>query len=332
MTRTHRFFEHGTSTCGTGVSRANEPPMKTASQLLFTVAGKPSRVCVDRPEFLCWICGAPWTRGVPRDDWAGAQFTGQNRVRCVESGLVCEPCVWAMAGKPPDTLRMTSHLFDGRGWLLPNKGAKPLQRSWLRGAKSGPWFAAIADSGKKHVVPWTPVNPEGLRAGTGQVLFEERLVTLGDWTLVDDLSSLLTAGASKETIETGEYHAGAWSLCAEEIEAFEARWSSERASDWWALAVWLAQRDEDAVQARMAREKEERDARKRTEKETARSHRGDAARDASRVPRNRSKRAEALGPTAGPAPGERQDVLDGGGVVDADVPKPPARGAQCELF
>jgi len=269
---------------------------------------------------------------IARGDFLGAKFTGQNRVRCVESLYVCEPCVWAMAGKPPDTLRMTSHLVDDRGWLRPNKGAKPLQREWLRGAKAGEWFAAIADSGKKHVIPWAPVNPAGLAAGTGELLFEERLVRLGDWTLVDDLSALLTAGASKERVETAEYGPFEWERCAAEIEAFEGRWSGERASDWWALAIWLAQRDEDVVQARQAREKEERDARKGREKEAARRDRGDAARDAVRVPRHRGKRTEALGSTPGPATVERADERVGGGMVHGDEPVAPARGAQCSLF
>lgn len=306
--------------------------MLSASQRLFAVAGKAHPGCSERPEFMCWICGASWLRGMKRDDWQGATFTGQNRVRCVESDAVCEPCVWAMAGKPPDTLRLTSHLLDDRGHLTPNKGQKPAQREWLRGPKRGEWFAAIADSGKKHVVPWAPINPAGLAPGTGRVLLEERFVTLGDWQLVDDTSALLTAGASKETIETGEYHGGAWALCPEEIEAFEVRWSGERASDWWALALWLAQRDEATVVARQAREKEARDDRKRTAKEAERRDRGHAARDAGSVPRDRRERAQALGPVAGPAPGERQDERDGSGVVHADVPVAPARSAQLGLF
>ena len=306
--------------------------VRTASQLLFARGGSPHPLATDRPEFLCWICGAPWSRGIKRDDWQGSTFTGQNRVRCLDSDAVCEPCAWAMAGRPPDTLRLTSHLFDDAGWRRPNKGAKPEQLAWLRGPKSGVWFAAIADSGKKHVVPWAPINPSGLPNGTGRVLFEERLVTLGDWGLVDDMSQLLTAGASKETIETGEYHGGAWTLCAAEIEAFEERHATDRASDWWALAIWLAQRNEATVLARQAREKEERNARQADKKGASRSHRGDAPGDARRVPRNRGKRAQTLGPTAGPPTVERTDVRDGGGVVNPDVPKPTPRGTQCSLF
>lgn len=304
----------------------------TASQLLHTIGGKPMSACADLPEFLCWICGAPWSRGVPREEWNGASFTGQNRVRCVESSTVCEPCVWAMAGKPPDTLRLTSHLVDGRGWLRPNKGAKPAQREWLRDAKVGSWFAAIADSGKKHVVPWAPVNPAGLRAGTGDVLFEERQTRLGDWRLVDDLSSLLTAGASKEHVESGDYAPYAWALCADEIRAFEDRWSGERASDWWSLALWLAQRDEIVVQARQEREKEEKRARQVKPRAAAKSNRGGDARDEDRVPDDRSERAEALGPAPGPTPGERPDQRKRRRMGDPDESVAAPIGSQCDLF
>jgi hypothetical protein len=267
-----------------------------------------------------------------RSDFLGAKFTGQNKVRCVESGYVCEPCVWSMAGKPPDTLRLSSHLLDDRGWLRPNKGAKPLQREWLREPKAGEWFAAIADSGKKHVVPWAPVNPSGLRAGTGQVLFEERLVTLGDWTLVDDLSSLLTAGASKERIDPCEYSADDWLRCREEIERFEDRWSRDRSGDWWTLAIWLAQRDEAAVAVRQMREMEERDARKVRTKKAARRHGGDALGDARRVSRERREPAQALGPNSEPASVVCAHVVIGGGVVHGDESVAAAGGSQLGLF
>ena len=105
--------------------------------------------------------------------------------------------------------------------------------------------AAIADSGKKHVIPWAPLNPAGCPAGQGRVMFEERLVMLGDWTLVDALSGLLTAGATKDEIERGAYGPGAWTrLGAAAIRDFERTWSGSRGGGWFALAVGLAQRDE----------------------------------------------------------------------------------------
>lgn len=308
--------------------------MISASQRLHRITPTVAPGATDLAPFTCWICGGDWTRGLPRRDFMGVSFTGQNRVRCIESDFVCEPCVACMAGRPPDTLRMYSHLVE----LTPgsheqvNKGQKPRIREFLRGAHAGEWFAAIADSGKKHVIPWTSINPAGLPPGTGRVLLEERLVTLGDWQLVDDLTALLTAGASKETAETGEYHAGAWAICADEIRAFEARWSGERASDWWALAIWLAQRDEATVEARQAREKEEKSAKRERERAAAKPNGGRPTRGKGGVPAKRGKPAHASGHAAKPSTSERTDERERGGVEYAVRAVAPAGGAQCSLF
>lgn len=237
----------------------------TPSQRIHAALGTPPHAAsAARLPFHCWVCAGISTRGVERSSWMGVTFVGQNRVRAPESPLVCEACVVVMGGRPPDTLRLTSHLVDDRGWLTPNKGDKPLQRAWLRGPKQGEWFAAIADSGKKHVIPWAPLNPAGSPPRQGQVLFEERLVTLGDWMLVDTLSELLTAGATKEEIERGAYGPGAWSrVGAAAIRDFERAWAHARDGGWFALAVWLAQRDEERVADRIAKEKEKRHAPRR---------------------------------------------------------------------
>jgi hypothetical protein len=212
--------------------------------------------------------------------WQGASFTGQNRVRCPESTFVCEACVWAMAGKPPDTLRMYSHFVDGRGWRKWNKGDKAAMRDWLRAPKRGEWFAAIADSGQKHVLPWAPINSEAATAP--RVHFEDRIVTLSsDWSLLDELAELLTLGATKEEIGRGEYGPRAWLLCGEGLRAFEARWAYERGGGRFDLMVWLAQRDETRVQARM---EDERHARRQAKGAAAKQDgRGDSRR-ARRVP------------------------------------------------
>lgn len=169
----------------------------------------------------------------------GANFVGQNRVRCPESATVCEACVVVMAGRPPDTLRMHSHLFDGLSWLRLTKADKTTMRAWLRRPKGAGWFAAIADSGKKHIIPWAPVNG----AGSGVVLFEERVVTLGPWELVEAMEDLLTQGVRKPELERGDYGPRAWHQAAAGVQAFERAWGTKwRASGWFELGVWLAQR------------------------------------------------------------------------------------------
>ena len=212
----------------------------------------------------CWVCAAEMARGALVTKWQGASFTGQNRVRSPASTHVCEPCVWAMAGKPPDTLRMTSHLWaEAEPYLTPNKGGKPVMRAFLRAPHTGAWFAAIADTGQKHIVPWTPINPAGTKRG--RVTFEDRAVTVGDWSAMDAAMLLLTAGATKEELLRGEYGPRAWQLCGASIDGFEREHGQRlRGSGWFELVVFLAQRDEAVVAERMDREKEARAEKKAT--------------------------------------------------------------------
>jgi hypothetical protein len=217
---------------------------------------------------------------MPRSSWNGASFTGQSKVRAPASQWVCEACVWICSrlspvpGRPPaegkklgGNFRNYSHLFEraesGRiSYVNASKGEKPVILAFLRRrVKEGLWFAAVADSGQKHVIPWAPINGAGDR---GSVLFDDQTVQLPDaagWSLVDDLRALLTAGATKEEIGDAQYGAGAWTRCRAQIEAFEARWQGHRHGAWFTLALWLAQRDEAAVAERRAREDAKRMAR-----------------------------------------------------------------------
>lgn len=236
--------------------------MTSATQILHAHHGSPLvDGCADVDVRACYVCGRPWARGQRVSEWMGDNFTGQSLVACPTSPLICEACVWAMAGRPPDTLRMWCHLYDSRGYVRTNKGDKPAIRDWLRGAHDGEWFAAIADSGKKHVLPFTPVNPAGSR---GRIRFEEDEILLprsdAGWQIVDETTELLTLGATKAEIEPGEYGPRAWSLCADAIRSYEDRWAGLRNSPWFRLVVWLAQRDEGRVTERLEQEKTTREA------------------------------------------------------------------------
>lgn len=230
---------------------------KTATQLLHAHVGAPAfDGCVDDAIDHCYVCAGTSLRSMPIAKWMGDNFTGQAQCRAPMSDRICEACAWAMAGRPPDTLRMYSHLFDGREYLRLNKGDKPAMRAFLRRHHDTEWFAAIADSGKKHVIPWAPVNQPGRK---GRVRFEDGDVTLprseDGWAMVDEIAALATAGAPKSEIESGDYSPRSWTLCRAAIESFERRWKSERHGAWFRLAVWLAQRDEVEAQARMDQEK-----------------------------------------------------------------------------
>lgn len=218
-------------------------------------------------------------------------MTDQNQCRDPGADYVCEACVYvrsrsspvpgrlpgpcsACKGVKPDeckkcegagrnsaggNFRNYTHLFDRDAptpYVSASKGEKATILAWLRGKRHGPWFAAIADSGQKQVLPYAPVNAPGAR---GKVLFDDTIVVLPDehgWRLVTCMISLLTAGATKEDITRGEYNTNTWTRCRAAIEAFEQSWSTYRGGSFFALAIWLAQRDETLVQARIEAEKE----------------------------------------------------------------------------
>jgi len=291
----------------------------------------------------CWLCAGHLSRGQLVKKWNGASFTGQNRVRCPDAVWVCEPCVYFCArlspvpGRPPapgkklgGNYRNYSHLYEEGAetpYLNASKGEKPLVLEFLRRYHRGTWFAAIADSGQKHVLPWTPVNPAGARRG--RVLFDETVIELpvangAGWTLVDRIAALLTAGATKAEIETGRYTARAWQLLgAERLRSFEERWAEpRRGGGWFALALWLAQRDEDEVKRRQAAEKEAKKrakAHKRAGRKPANKDRGAAARAAKSLPRGRRQPAEALGSDPKQDAERRPPEHDPGRVVDRDA-------------
>lgn len=305
------------------------------SHRIHAAAGRPGvDGCDALPVFRCWVCAGQADCGILQTKWLGSNFTGQSRVRCPSSLYVCEPCVFVMSGRPPDTLRMQSHFLDDLGWMRWNKGNKGEMRAWLRGPKHGEWFAAIADSGQKHVIPWAPIN--GALAKEPIVHFEDRLVILRDWRLVDELTELLTAGATKDEIGRGDYGPRAWQLCGGTLRDFEARYRGLRGSGWFDLAVWLAQRDEVRVEQRMTAEKMAKETKSNAERgrkrETAKPDRRRPARDARRVPPSGSLATEALGPTERPTAGGSSDHVDRGGMDDGHESIAAPGGTQRELF
>lgn len=319
--------------------------MSSASQLLYGHMGAPAVVgaLVVDAGFACWICGSGARLGLTVREFLPPTFVGQSRARAPGSNHVCAACACVMAGRPPDTMRMYSHLVDDRGWLKLNKGDKAQMRDWLRAPKRGPWFAAIADSGQKHVIPWAPVNPPN--TSRGRVMLEETEVLIpidhaAGWTLVDRMTDLLTAGATKEDIGRGDYGQGSVTRCGEQIRAFEASWASKRGSGWFDLALWLAQRDEEQAAARMDVEKAERAAKKdrdrdrrKPERKSADRNRRGAARDPSVVPGNAAgERTEALSTDRGSAPVGSAHDDRARGVGDHDGAVASVVSAQQSLF
>lgn len=228
--------------------------MACAAAILHREAEAPSiDGCTAPVPDRCYLCGctSPALLGRDRLEWMGGNFTDQNKVRIYDGSHVCEHCIWACSWVAPPGLRGTgargprltqySHCYDARGWRWFTKAEKPAIRQWLREPGKAPWFAAIADSGKKHLLPWTPINHGGVR---GVVRFEESVVTLGDWRLVDEMATLLTAGVRKAELESWDFETRTLVAHAEAVRDFCSRWRSEHRGRWYALALWLAQKED----------------------------------------------------------------------------------------
>ena len=296
-------------------------------------------------EGLCGICGFDCKgRGVPLDE-AGMTFANQTNLRAPQSGIVCECCVFSTRWicPPGRSAKAREDGTDGRGpnpamyghrWhQLPDgsveygnhsKGDKPALRDFLRTPKQGPWWCTVADSGKKHSIPWAPLNAATSRRPL--ILFDEQLIRMGDWQLVEDVTNLLTAGATKEAIERGDYSVGEWERCPDAIQAFEDKWARERGGGWLMLSVWLAQRDEAIVAERQAKEKENA-ARKKSERKAKESPRGVSAGRAKTVRADkRIQRAGTVEPTGEPHAVSVSSERDSGPVGNGATSKPTGGG------
>lgn len=322
--------------------------MNTAARTMHSLAGEPTQAVCEDHAAACVVCGARALRTAPYARWQGATFTDQNKLRGHGlSDRVCEPCVWAHSWvAPPDrpanepgkkglNLRLFSHMWsECDGYRSLNKADKPAIREWLRARVHGErWWCAIADSGQKHTVPWVREQ----RRAHGVVRFEERDVEVGDWALLDAMTAALTAGVTKSEIESGEYSPRAWQLAESHVR--ELLGHPERDGGWWTLCVWLAQRDEGAVAARLAAEKAAKAARKKndggrgTEKRgSARGRSGARAGGEAGIPGSGRKRARPLEPPARQAPGSSSHQRDDGADGDGVPPRPATWGAQLGLF
>lgn len=293
-------------------------------------------------------------RGMPVEKWIGANFTDQTRVRSPLSPCVCEACVMLSARTFPvlgrdakegkkfgASFRNVSNAVEvgwsgvqAQGYANYSKGEKPAIRAFLERAHAGYWGIGIADSGQKHVAGFAPMNPPG-RGGI--VIFEEALLFVpSSLAMVDDMSALLTAGATKDEIEAGDYRAQTWIRCRVKVDEFEERNERERGSDWFRLALWLAQRDEALVEERLAAEK-----RAETDKKAKAKANGQRAKKQARKPVRRDGPGHqasvhpgaqgqgthgVLGPDPGHDPSRHQHDHDPVGVVQQCPARPADTG------
>lgn len=189
--------------------------MLTAVRLAWDAAGRPSHPKGKDVQAGCVVCGAPHERTIRAKDALGKNYDYASAVR-PSLDTVCEPCAWALAGKPPHTLRLwsiattltaqlpahspvreaetaardlaelTSSGADDRqiraardrltvAELASSKVPVPVSKhlhlcnrrdtSVIIGLLTNPpddhWAVAVAQSGQKHLLPYTQVNAPG---------------------------------------------------------------------------------------------------------------------------------------------------------------------------
>jgi len=236
-----------------------------------------------RDAFCCYLCGGSASTGDPVGEWMGANFTDQNRDRNPAGGFVCSACCFVSSritevkGRPAKDgkkfggcFRNYSHCVEGAEYFNASKGEKPLIRAFLERKHACEWGAAIADSGQLHVIPFTRMN-FGNGTTAGVVLFDKQDIAIpDDVSLISSTCDLLTAGATKDEILSGDYRIATIERCGETVRKYEREAQPERGGNWFDLVVWLAQRDEEQVATRLeiekAAKKEKDDANKRTKK------------------------------------------------------------------
>lgn len=347
------------------------------AHVVYALAGSPPQAdCIEvEVGTRCRVCAALAARAMPYQQWQGANFTDQNKLRHIDGAWTCEACVWAHSWvappgwspsasdlekkaakraareaelaaegrkakeERPPNLRLFSHWFDEKsGYQHGNKADKARLRAWLCAPKTGAWFCAIADSGQKHVLPWTVANVDPY---CGVVRFEDRDVFIDCRqlaTAIDATCDLLTAGATKDEIEVGRYRPETWLRCESLLREYERAYARERGGGAFALTVWLAQRDEAAVAERLEREatakaqKKERENGRGKARQNPRSARGADDGDTRRVSGRRGERAQALGPAARPSDAGREDERAHERVgLDAAAPAQPRQSEQLSL-
>ena len=216
----------------------------------------------------CWVCaGETHGRGSPIADWDGANFTGQTRVRYPRGQAICEPCLWVMA-RNSDVPGLTGNwrnysvlYAEGEPLTIKSRATSPRcsRGSDAHTARPGSRRSRTA---VKHVVPLRADQRRGARAGALRRGAHRGSARLRGWRIVDDLAALLTAGATKDEVERGEY-AGALSRCVSQRSARSSARTDTCVGADGSRSWCSSQRDEAEVAARLGREASARAEKKR---------------------------------------------------------------------
>lgn len=230
----------------------------TPTEATWHNAGRPAIDTATAVDGRCWLCGGLHPRGMLVKGAIPKTFLQAPEAACPEGTHVCEPCIQMLGkrkfafpgrGKPggkfgPAPCNL-SHGLDGDTYWNATKGEKPAIRAAITRHKRAPWFISVADSGQKHVLPFARMQTHN--GVGGWVRFETQDVFVPDSAAsdVERVTGMLNAGGTKAEVASGEWSPRSYkNIGVDVIRAFEAWAAPQRGGAWWALLVWVCQREE----------------------------------------------------------------------------------------
>lgn len=147
----------------------------TACRMVWDLAGRPHRATLGVTDTagMCAMCGRYAPRTAPAKKWLeGKSFTDPSHLRA-KSDRVCEACAWCVTGKGMDQIRMWTILartdrpappsnpkaaFAADCLHFTSRADMRAVADTLASPPAGQWVVAVAESGQKHVLPYTPLN------------------------------------------------------------------------------------------------------------------------------------------------------------------------------
>lgn len=225
-----------------------------APEALYRAAGFPAVAGAKDRGATCLVCGTDTLPTLPAKKALGVGFSDYTSIARPDCDDVCAACIWAMTGNGTRTLRLWSIVYGADagpslekapyeipGATITNRGnTRPIIRT-LCSPPAGQWFVSIAQSGQKHILPYTTVNTGAEAIYT--VRFESTDVRTSPAAFANTLRSLARlrdAGFSAEEITTGRL--GSSRLTVDTLTTWRALYppvEAIRTSPLVAMCLWL---------------------------------------------------------------------------------------------
>lgn len=213
----------------------------------------------------CWLCGGRTDgRGWYQPTALPPTFVGLGMIEAPTSDAVCQPCMYscskasweAYVAAHPERGLKTGHAMSWRFYshaCWPGHHECPTRARWrelLIEPPAPPFLFVVSTSGQKHLIFRSVV-------ATGREVFPVRLEETLLWVRHDELvpclavvEALYALGFSKDSLTTGQYHAGqllkvgaeAWRPLDVALRAWR-----RRRPDLVTLAIHVAQRPVEAA-------------------------------------------------------------------------------------